>query len=353
VSTHLPSRTSLALKNRYSALRAKTGQSHGISKNKSNPEMKSRRSSARHPSNQSSSNDSFFVAAEAKDIDNETEDDDEEEYDDQDETGDEIIDAGECFNLNWQESALADTNTTQGQTSSAFATNQSSFYLASREIQPPFNPSAPAEQWSEEFPNPICSSTFSSGFVQASYSDNTSHMSIPPDQSVDYEIGGDCIALPALFPCQRTHKINAPQATISAHNSTPGPTPDIYMDGVNYTSRKEEVDQPTDRDPFPPASRVSFERDSVAQREHISTPRQDLTDQASLALDRPPRFSNVPEVIPSSTQNPPSVNPTSPDLDLHQVSIDVECTTGQLGDVMRTLVGLSKRVTVKVYSSTL
>ena len=335
VSKYLPNRTTLALKNRYSALRVKTRQPRGT------PKKSTWGPGAKYSPNRSNS---------GRETDDQTDDDDEEE-DDEDDEDDDSIGAGRIHNLDWPENLPAKTAAVHRQASSAYAKTRSSSLCvsASSDIQRCFtSPSASVEQWSEEFQNPnIYTSIIPSSFTQNNYTNSGSHIPVLPVTGIDSGAG---TASPNVYPYQPSYQINVPHSTLPVHNLASDPTLNIFTNEVNYPSQGEQVGQPINKNQSRPVSRSSPTSNSVAQQEYLSTQYQNLIDQALLTPDPSPGCFRPPEMATSSAQNLVSASPPSQNRTLHHVSVDAECTSEQLGEVIRNLVGLSKKVTVKVNS---
>ncbi|KAL9588624.1 MAG: hypothetical protein Q9203_002570 [Teloschistes exilis] len=83
------------------------------------------------------------------------------------------------------------------------------------------------------------------------------------------------------------------------------------------------------------------------QRSPVSSKRPRLSTTA-LPTDTATPYTEQTDVPSPSTQTTATSSPRSPIHALHRVSVDAECTTEQLGDLMRTLVGVTKKVVIKI-----
>jgi hypothetical protein len=299
--------------------------------------MRPRRPSVIQHSNQLNASDSAaFVIASGREAEDQSDEDDDDDEDQEDESGDgnEVADVGKSINKGWQENPLVDASAPPRKVSSVQATSQSSPLClpAQSGLQWPFEP------WSED--SAIYSSAFPPfDFVQNGYSDHNFNMSVLPGFETD------CTTTPVSLHPYHHHKLDLPQATF-AHNPACDPTLDILMNCMNYTS---QID-PIVKNNSPPEAQGISSPDSSTQKDNSPTQYQGLMDHESVTQGQSPGYSKAQDTALSSRRNLLPITPLTPSPDgaLQHVSIDAVCTTEELGNIMRTLVGLAKSVTVKV-----
>ena len=311
---------------------------HGTSRNKAKLKVKSPSFNATHPFNRPDFNDS------TREVET---DDEENDDDDQDESDDVGIEAGRLADMDWQKGLPVGTGAVRGLASSAHANSQfpSSQLPAKSDIEQFCHPiSATVEQWNNEVQNPaVYSSIFPFDMVLNSYSENNSHMPLHSGVGTN----GATLSVPPQS-YQHPYKLNIPQATLPAHSYTANPTLNILPNSMSYNSEDGEAGSLARRDQsLPTTSRVNPTHETTVQQVYTMAQAQATMGQRS---GQSPDHSEAPELASLSGQSLPSATPSTPDGTLHHVCIDAMCTTEQLGNVMRTIVGFSKSVTVKVGS---
>ena len=353
VSTSLPHRTTLALKNRYSALRTKAHSISAIPPPKPIPDSRSGRSNARrHPGHPTSSGLRFMGVNEIDNddqTDEEDEDDDEDNEDEGDDAGDGDYNEETFLSSDWQPSMSTNAVTAQGRKNNNILAQPSFHSPPASETQRAFNRPSAIVHWGENTRNSSMSpATYHPNPMQTSYQHNDFHTFGPSSMSVNFGIGSNFTASPDLYPLPRTQQSTIPHNTLSADYSTPKESQDTLMGGVSQVPHKEVVGQSTHEEMAAPTYHGSI-GDSVTQHELTATKHRSPTSNQALSTPNTSQGSSQASTMaspPVPTPQPPS--PGSRDPTLHRVSVDAECTSEQLGDLVRTLVGVTKKIVVKV-----
>ena len=295
--------------------------------------------------------------------DDQTDEDDEDEDQEDDADEDEAMDTGDLIDMEWQKALPASAAATQRQTSSTHATNRSpsSFLPAQSDVQRPFNPSpAIAEHWNGEVHDPeLYSSTLPFNFVQGSYPNNNSRISLLSNMGNG---GTDGTASSMSFHQAHSpykHSISVP--TFPAQSTTNNAAIDGLVNSPSCMLRNEMLGTLTHDGSALPTSPSSPPCSSAAhkyqEQDHHSPVRsQCVIDQQQDSRSAPQTHfpmvnSEASERTTTLTSSGPSpLSKTALDMgdDLRHVSIDATCTTEQLGNIMQAVVGLAKSVTVKV-----
>ena len=352
-STFLPNRTTLALKNRYSALRNKAHPSNVIPPHKLVLDSRNGRPNAKRHLGHSTSSGSRFIGVDGIDNDEQTDDDDEDDDEDDEEEGDGAGDdnAETFLNPDWQASISTNRIAAQGRDKKIRPIAQSSFRLPpANETQRALSRPPAIAHWDEDTPNPSMSpATYHPNPIQTSYQHSGFDTFGPSSMSVNFGIGPNFTVSPDLYSIPRTEQSIIPQNTLSANYSNPKESQDTLMCGLSHVSNQEAVGQSTHEDMAASAYHHDSIDDSVTQQELTATKHRSATSSEALSTPKPSQGSSQAPTMASS----PVPNPLPPSLEskgvtLHHVSVDAECTGEQLGDLVRTLVGVTKKIVVRV-----
>ena len=318
------------MKNRYSALRTKSIQvSSRSKKSRTRLRTSSHRPSLKKSSKQVDFDDYTFAVPDDREDDDQTDGDDEDEDEDTDDDDSEVNDAGSFLNISRQESQPVNGGAVQGQASSAHIISQSSPLRlpAQTNTQQSFDPPSLTGQWEHTLQDTgTFSSPFPLGFFQNSKPDSSSHTSVLPEAATDG--APQPIALQSY---QNPYKDNVAQAALPAYSPTTYPVINKPRKSVDYKLQREQACSSNNNDkPSPPS--------------WISPMHQGLMDQHPGAQGQ----SGTPEMAPLPEHTLFPFTPLTSDESLQRVSIDAMCTNEQLGNIMRSVAGHAKSVTVKV-----
>ena len=349
MSTNLPNRTALASKNRFSTLSAKSCQAGAAVKNKSAPKRKPCRSGAQETFGRSNRNDSSLAVAAGREADGHISDDEDEDEDEDDNPGDESNEAimGKLLDMDWQQSP-AYTGAAERHMSFTQETNHASLGPpAKSDTQQSFNHSSAAiEQWHKEVHDPtIYSSTFPFAFVPNSSSNINSNTTVLSGIDTDHTISSA-----SLYPYQHPSQPYAPLAALPIHDLTASPRLEIHKNSGHSTLPTKQVNPPMSHTTSPLSSQSSPGHVPTLQQHHSSPQRLSLVNREPATQDQSPVHAQGSGIPPPSALSLGSVSSPSTDDILHHVYIDAVCTNEQLGNVMSTLVGQAKSVTVRVRS---
>ena len=354
----MPTRTTLALKNRYSALCTKTHRLNTHSGNKSRPNTRFSTFSSKGYSDQPNSSASKSSAMSGLETDDQTNEDDEDEDESLEDFNDEdnAMEAGSFLDKDCQEVLPPSKAIRPRQTSSTRTLDRSSpsFLLDQGDAQHPFNPSLAAiENWNEEVHDPaIYSSAFPHSFFASKTPGVNSQVSLLPD------IGTDGAASSLSFhEGQHAYSLGGPQP-LAGHDTNTDPIVDIFADSISYTAGKEMTDAPAFGNKSPPPSRPSAPNEFATQQRQGQGHNSPIRSRSRIDHSAPapqdcspfanPEVPQEPKAPSASRLTPPSTSRSSSGDNLRQVSIDATCTAEQLGKLMSTVAGLAKTVTVKV-----
>ncbi|KAL9012903.1 MAG: hypothetical protein Q9173_002368 [Seirophora scorigena] len=361
-ATSLPNRTTLALKNRYSALRTKVSQMQG----KAKPQPRSGAgTSGVHTNSQFSANASgpeHVRAQEGNDqnqddeYEHDDDDDDEKRADeeDRDDVDDEMHDSVASLEGESQEPSPA--NAASSRTRFSYPSSQAVPYHLSPLTTTEQSLNAipvPLGQWSEGLNSP---STYPAMFppetAPYTYQDYSAFKPPLADMELDFTNFG----LPSC-PAQTTYHAGLSQEQ-SIKTSLPRSSTmsDVVMSGASHGAPTHPTLVESASHDKPVQARQRGSRPgSAGQAENSPSGYQDMTNKGPMTPE------DVTQAIaqawcmrspsdPLSTYTDISSSSEGLQAPVHRVSVDAECTPDELGNLMRTLVGATKKVTVKVLS---
>lgn len=234
-------------------------------------------------------------------------------------------------------------------------TNQAVPYLppGTNTIEQNLNPILlSAGQWQERLQSPFTYPTsFPPDTASHIYQDDGSFTSPFADMELDFGAFHDfgepsCPQQPTCYP-------GLPQqANVAGNFPTSNAMSDVVMSGLNHGIPTDEIlpklksnDQPTQ------SYRQGSRRESSRQPTSEPLEVQDLAKEGPVS---PETYTQACSILsPSGSprmQNPFASISKGLQSPLHRVSVDAECTPDELGNLMRTLVGATRKVTVKVLS---
>ncbi|KAL8785492.1 MAG: hypothetical protein Q9213_003318 [Squamulea squamosa] len=342
VSTTLSNRTTLALKNRYSALRTKVLQMRDAPK--SQPKPGANANHAKRRASRSNANPHTLVHTMTQEVvDHSDEDEDEDENEEEDEDYNE--------EPNWNAGAegrpLASPKMMQEPAQDTSCPSPSNGMQQVMDLD-----TAAIEFW---FQNPSMSaSTFAPGSAPEGYRGGFADTSTLHGMEIDFGSFPNPGVSSEMYSDQEPYCPGVPSSDISRPSMAAGypafdQMPDALMSGVTYATHFGQ-DHPTatEQDVTAQLHGSEFRRESATQQDSGALQYQGVTSQAATSPDTSNEGSKLFRVTPSPSQiTSPSERLQGP---LHQVSVDAECTTDQLGSLMRTLVGTTNKVVVKIHS---
>ena len=318
VSSYLPNRTALALKNRYSVLRAKAQQAPGKPRQKSKPGAR-----GWQPTDRSD--------------EDEDDEDDEEEDEDEDEDNDEERDASnesdntQPLRSDWQ----------QRQASNIQSAAQFPFTFpgASNIQRTSVPPSATVGPYGNEVqtPHPALNSLSSDSLLRG-YQQSAINTFTPPNLNVNFGPDLNYTTSPDLHSHHYTDQASGYNTRSPPQNPNSHEMQGVLQGGAHYSLYEDRARLGSWPSPI---------SDSVAQQGHTPK-RQRLKNQVPTPPGASPVPLKVPRPAPSSIKGSMASRDGSADLAMHRVSIDAECTNEQLGDLLRTLAGVTNKLVVKV-----
>lgn len=360
-STSLQNRTTLALKNRNSALQSKTQQpseTHVHDAQLGYMDFRSDPTSCNRSGSHGSSISGHNVRnAGGNSDEDEDEDDEEDEEDEPDDKGKQSYGETDPMSFTWQSTGPIMPVTSNGtseqpthHSSRTHTKNQPPFHLPSLDGNEQFfDPLiAPLESWGQDFQ---CSTEFPNTFP--SYSDPTNF-----DRMFQQTPAASAMHT-AMCPTSN-YTASAPSYVFARRDQ-----PKRYEVACpsDYLNPAELLNVPVDITDFglpldysslshadhktPHTSCPSPKGRASGQRSLVSSKRPRLSTTA-LPTDTATPYTEQTDVPSPSTQKTVTSSPRSPIHALHRVSVDAECTTEQLGDLMRTLVGVTKKVVIKI-----
>lgn len=196
-------------------------------------------------------------------------------------------------------------------------------------------------QWGEEvqnsliFPDTFASNSLPSGLQQTGPNDNITLM------------GGNFTTHPEHYSYGHLDSGSGSQPHLSAHYPTPNLTGNISASGIRYGTHGVQAGQSVGVGGAPFASCPS-PREAAQQQVHAPRKRrrsrEQMPSRPNSSHGRPDAHSAAPPTTPDSLIS----SPERPHGVLHRVSVDAHCTSDQLGDLMRTLVGVTQTIVIKV-----
>ena len=349
----MPKRSTLALKNRYSALRARASQVHSAREHRPGLDATPSTNNTARRSNRTKC-DAFDVqGAELQHFEDQSDDEDpeEEEEDYPDDFGSDGVATEISMDPNWPSNVPSSMNTaTQTAAFPMLGADQLSPFRmpTTSNIQQTIDPtSLSVSQWNEEHQFSSVSHPFPSGFVQNDNPVSTLQAPTLPDYGISMGTDHKYTGPVDLYPNQHGYDPASHAITLSVNNPTPGETSDLAMDWMNSAAPQE---QPTMPDKSPPAQHGMPQSQSATKS---SMPQQRQVSKGSTSSSSPrlsAKYSWESQKARSSSSEPIPSNDDSPGSILHRVSIDAECTADQVGHVMSSLMGVTRKVVVKVSS---
>ena len=327
VSESLPNRTPLALKNRYSALRAKRQQTPAKFTRQSGSEIRQ--------------------LERAEQTDDEGDDDDEDEDDEEEDDGDSVnvTDNTHTSEPSWQGSVPTNSRTAPSQ-------GLIKQFMPQHPLALPASipPSTTTDLWGNELRGfPLIPNTMSSEALQGDYhynNDHTSSGTLPTSMDTNYGMDSYYTMLPS-FRAQQNTGLSCNHWTDSpTHDPDINQMPDLFEGGSAYAPAKDQGNHSVNENNALSSFHVTLDADRNAQQEISSPKRQCLRTQSPSTVAAPSAHSQAPGNTPSPVQNASCHE--RPRANMHRVSVDAECTTSQLGDLVRTLVGVTNKVVFRV-----
>ncbi|KAL8835774.1 MAG: hypothetical protein Q9176_006722 [Flavoplaca citrina] len=341
-------KTTLALKNRYSALRAKVLQIRDTPKS----QVKSVASgnNAKSRAKRSDVDSHASVHTMTQEVDNQSDEEDEEDEDDEEdeeEEDDKVYIGGSTMSLATEERPMASSTRTRRRD------QQDSCPSPPKDMQQDMDlDSAAMELW---FQNPSMSAfTVPPGLAPHNYQGGGAHTSALNGMELDLGSLPNPGVSSDVYPDQEMYRPRVPdpgipQSSMAAGYPTPNPIPDTCISGATYTTQLGHIlPRAIDQDTTTQLNCSGSRREWASQQDSEPLQHQGMTSQAPATPDMSPETSKLSRVTPPPPQS--DFPPESLQGPLHQVSINAECTTDQLGNLMRTLVGTTSKVVVQVHS---
>ena len=324
VSSSLPNRTSLALKNRYSALQAKARKSEaGRCENTDESEYE-----------------------DEEDDDDEEDDEEEEHKTDQDNTF-------RMNNLSWQEQSSEKASGAQTQASQVHPMAQFPFFppnsFDTQDV--PSLSSINGQPWAQKVQEPPVFSKSFTSHPQQTHDQQAVHIASLSDMHMD---GGFAFNYPIPNPLnieQYTDHVCGSydsQSGLPAQNRGLNVPQEVQIDTVNHISPEKGTSEIIQDGMSRSVCRQNPTPHQLTEEGRTSPKRQRITKQPHPVSDASTVLSENSASVNTPQQKPLTYCDGSSRLATHHVSVDAECTSEQLGDLMRTLVGSTKRIVVKV-----
>ena len=195
-------------------------------------------------------------------------------------------------------------------------------------------PSATVEPSGDEFqaPPPSVNSIPSDSLLRG-YQQSAIHTFAPSNMNVNFGPDLNYTTLPDLHSHHYTDQSSGYNIRSPPQNPNSPEMQGVLQGGVQYSLYEDRAR---------PGSWPSPMSDSVAQQGHTPK-RQRLKNQAPTPPGALPVPFQVPRSAPSSIKGSMALRDGSADSAMHHVSIDVECTNEQLGDLLGTLAGVTNK----------
>ncbi|KAL8662075.1 MAG: hypothetical protein Q9202_005049 [Teloschistes flavicans] len=347
-STALTNRTTLALKNRYSALRAKVLQIRDTSKSQAKSAASGNNAKSRARRSDVDSRASLHTMTQEADNQSDEEDEeDEDDEEDEEEEDDKVYIGGSTMSMATEERPMASSTRTRR------SDQHDSCPSPPKDMQQDMDlDSAAMELWLQ---NPSMSAfTAPPGLVPHNYQGGGAHTSALNGMELDFGSLPNSGVSSDIYSDQEMYRPGfpdpgIPQSSMAAGYPAPNPMPDTRISGATCTTQLGRI-LPTaiDQDTTTQVHGSGTRRKLASQEDREPLQHQGMRSQAPATSDMSPESYQLSRVTPPP---PPSNFPSeSVQGPLHQVSINAECTTDQLGNLMRTLVGTTSKVVVKVHS---
>lgn len=364
-ATSLPNRTTLALKNRYSALRTKVFQMQG----KAKPQPPSGAgTSGVHANSQFSANAFGPGQLRAQEGNDQSQDDEyEHDYDadgnkradeeDRDDVDDEMHDSVASLERESQEPSPAQAASSHTRfshpSSQAVPYHQSPLTTTEQNLN-----TIPVSlgQWSEGLHGPSSyPAMFPPETTPYTYQDYSAFKPPLADMELDFSAFPN-FGLPGC-PAQTTYNAGISQES-SMETSLPASSTmcDVATSGASHGAPTHAtLPKIAGHDKPVQACQRGSRPGSAGQAEHSQSGYQDMANKGPMTPE------DVTQAItqawcmrspsdPLSTYTDISSSCEGLQASVHRVSVDAECTPDELGNLMRTLVGATRKVTVKVLS---
>ncbi|KAL8919228.1 MAG: hypothetical protein Q9208_006889 [Pyrenodesmia sp. 3 TL-2023] len=363
-ATSLPNRTTLALKNRYSALRTKVSQLQGTAESRRESEARGSRVHANRRCNRSGVSASEPVHLRVQEAYDQSEDDEDDEDDDDDDSKGPDGEDGADVDGEMHERIIpqgpdnqghSPANTAHIRTSCSQPTGQAVPYLSpGTTIKQNVNPILlSARDWQERWQSPFTYPTsFPPDTATHIYQDDGSFTYSLTDVEPEFGEFHD-FGVPSYPQQQPTCYPGLPQqANMEANLPTSNPMSDVVMSGKHHgIPTDQSLPKPTSNDIPAQPCRQGSRGESSGQPTSDPLGFQDLAKEGPVSPETVAQACSIvsPPDSPSTQKTFGSISEglQSP---VHRVSVDAECTSDELGNLMRTLVGASRKVTVKVLS---
>ena len=285
---------------------------------------------------------------------NDDDDDDEEDDDDDEDDNDEDFlngptGANAYLRFGWQGSQPAITSVASQQEVTTYVEPQPSYDLQTlRGTQGNFNDEfLNGGQWGQEmenssiFPDTLASNSFLTDLQQTGSQSNITPTGGNFGQAANFTTS------PEHYPYEHVDSGTGPQAYLPAQYPNPISAGGTSANGMKYGTHEAQAGHSVDVDRAPFTSRPG-PRETAKQQAHAPRKWRCSRDQMPSSPDssggRPDAHSAASPLAQGSLVS----SPESSDGILHRVSVDAHCTSDQLGDLMRTLVGVTKTIVVKV-----
>lgn len=289
-----------------------------------------------------------------KDDDDDDDDEEEDDADDDDDDDDEQIHnepigTTDYLRSGWQGNQPANLSMAPQQRAIRPVEPQSSYNLpAVPGSQGSFNDALlNVGQWGQEIQSPLMfSGTLASDSFPTSLQQNGPQSNIIPTsdnfgQTANFTTG------PQHYSNNHVDSCSGSQAHLSAQYSEPSLCREVLASGIKYSTREVLAGQPVEVDRAPFTSGPSPRRDG-AKQQALGSRKRRCRDPMPISPDSSCGCPDGPNAASPIIQHSLGLSSEDHDGDLHRVSVDAQCTSDQLGDLMRTLVGLTQKLVVKV-----
>ncbi|KAI4090481.1 MAG: hypothetical protein LQ344_004705 [Seirophora lacunosa] len=363
-ATSLPNRTTLALKNRYSALRTKVSQLQG--KAKPQP-LSGAGTSGVHTNSQCSANAFGPGHLRAQEGNNQSQDDEyEHDYDDEGEQGADEEDRDDVDDEMHDSVASLERVSQEPSPAHAASSHTRFSHPSSQAIPYHLPPLTTTEQnlntipvsmgqWSEGLHGPSSyPAMFPPGTAPYTYQDYSAFKPPLADMELNFSAFPN-FGLPGC-PAQIYDAGLSQEPSIETSLPTSSTMCDVAMSGASHAA-PTHTSLPTtaSHDKNVQACQRGSRPGSAGQAGHSQSGYPDMANKGPMTPE------DVTQAIaqawcmrspsdPLSTYTDISSSSEGLQASVHRVSVDAECTPDELGNLMRTLVGATRKMTVKVLS---